>query len=91
MQSRSRLQNGGLAIVMILTIGLVTTPCLAQEQQSESADESDAAETDSPSTSSTRSETADTDVENPEAEPATRFTPTEKIGAADTVSLPVDI
>ncbi len=91
MQSRSRLKNGGLAIVLTLTIGVVTTPCLAQEQQSEPAAESGAAETDSPSTSSTRSETVETDAENPEAEPATRFTPTEKIGAADTVSLPVDI
>jgi hypothetical protein len=70
---------------------MVIIPCHAQQQKSESTAESDAAESDSPSTSSTRSETADTDVQNPEAEAATRFTPTEKIGAADTVSLPVDI
>lgn len=91
MQSRSRPLNSGIAIVLILTIGMVTIPCLAQQQKSESAAESGADETDPLSTSSTRSETAEPDTENPEAEAATRFTPTEKIGAADTVSLPVDI
>ena len=56
------------------------------EQEQPSSAGAEASE--EPSAQPTAPETAQQKLES---EPATRFTPSEKIGAADTISLPVDI
>jgi hypothetical protein len=63
----------------------------AQENGAEVSADQSTAEAESAEAPQSKSNAAGAGSQKSDSEPATRFTPTEKIGAADTVSLPVDI
>jgi hypothetical protein len=91
MRNKSITCKKSLSILLSLLLGGNVLLCNAQQEEADLGLEPSTTETEAAAETSTQSETTEPGDKQPESEPASRFTPTEKIGAADTISLPVDI
>lgn len=91
MQNKSTSQKTLLVTILAILVGGGMPPCFALQEEVDIQEETSRSSSEAQEKSSKPSTTSETNEEQSESEPATRFTPTEKIRAADTISLPVDI
>lgn len=91
MQNKSMSHKTLLTTVLAILVGGGVPQCFALQEEIDMQEETSRSNGEAREKSSEQSTASESNEEQSESEPATRFTPTEKIRAADTISLPVDI